>query len=235
MYAIEGNLSTDSDRQLEGFATENGNFLATASYPFYQPDNIWIHEYIHTRQRFAPIAGAQWTTEGTATYLAARLSLEQGLTSPREYDAFLARTTLLSNSTSLNQVDDRSRYAYLWGAAALSTMEYELSASNTSVGDAVEFMNSQRTVSQTELDRWTDERTRDNYSLDSVVFAQQQPTPRYLLGPSWLSPQDRHLIPYLQKPLVRLASLAFSLLFLHSLVISYTPYSITGSISSLKD
>ncbi len=45
----------------------------------YAADNVWIHEYVHTRQRFRPTRETVWLSEGTATYYGALLSLEQGL------------------------------------------------------------------------------------------------------------------------------------------------------------
>ena len=41
------------------------------------PDNVWLHEYVHTRQGYTEASDLQWFTEGTATYYAALLTLEQ--------------------------------------------------------------------------------------------------------------------------------------------------------------
>jgi len=41
------------------------------------PDNVWLHEYVHTRQGYTADSDAQWFTEGGATYYAALFSLEQ--------------------------------------------------------------------------------------------------------------------------------------------------------------
>ncbi len=41
--------------------------------------NTWIHEYVHTRQAFAPASSARWLTEGSARYYAARVALDAGL------------------------------------------------------------------------------------------------------------------------------------------------------------
>lgn len=40
-------------------------------------NNVWLHEYVHTRQSFAPTRETRWLTEGMATYYAAALTLEQ--------------------------------------------------------------------------------------------------------------------------------------------------------------
>lgn len=45
------------------------------------PNNVWFHEYVHTRQDYAAASDLQWLYEGGATYYAALLSLEQDLIS----------------------------------------------------------------------------------------------------------------------------------------------------------
>ena len=42
------------------------------------PSNVWLHEYVHTRQAFTTTRETRWLTEGTAVYYAALLTLEQG-------------------------------------------------------------------------------------------------------------------------------------------------------------
>lgn len=41
------------------------------------PDNIWLHEYVHTRQDYEVADDFRWFTEGSAVYYAALLTLEQ--------------------------------------------------------------------------------------------------------------------------------------------------------------
>ena len=40
--------------------------------------NVWVHEYVHTRQDYTPAPSAEWITEGSASYYAALLPLETG-------------------------------------------------------------------------------------------------------------------------------------------------------------
>ena len=42
-----------------------------------EPDNAWLHEYVHTRQAFTPTGDTLWFREASASYYAALLSLEQ--------------------------------------------------------------------------------------------------------------------------------------------------------------
>jgi len=39
--------------------------------------NVWLHEYVHTRQDYETTAATKWVTEASATYYAALLALEQ--------------------------------------------------------------------------------------------------------------------------------------------------------------
>jgi hypothetical protein len=50
-----------------------------------EPDSVWLHEYVHTRQNFDPAPETRWLLEGKATYYATRLAYEQGHIS---FDAF---------------------------------------------------------------------------------------------------------------------------------------------------
>lgn len=52
------------------------------------PDNVWLHEYVHTRQNYATTDSARWFDEGAAVYYAALLTLEQ---EHIEFDQFRQR------------------------------------------------------------------------------------------------------------------------------------------------
>lgn len=54
----------------------------------FDADNVWVHEYIHTRQTYETSAEVRWFTEGSAVYYAALLTLERG---DIEFDAFADR------------------------------------------------------------------------------------------------------------------------------------------------
>lgn len=49
------------------------------------PEDVWLHEYVHTRQSYDASNATRWTTEATAEYYAGLLSLEEGNVT---YDAF---------------------------------------------------------------------------------------------------------------------------------------------------
>ena len=50
--------------------------------------DTWIHEYVHTRQRYDPAAETRWTIEGLADYYAGLLPYEAG---EIDYETFAAR------------------------------------------------------------------------------------------------------------------------------------------------
>ncbi|WP_232702046.1 hypothetical protein [Halobacterium wangiae] len=49
------------------------------------PGNVWLHEYVHTRQDYTTAASGRWTMEAAAEYYAASLSMRAGLV---EFDSF---------------------------------------------------------------------------------------------------------------------------------------------------
>jgi len=53
-----------------------------------RPENVWVHEYVHTRQGYDADRSLRWFTEGTAVYYAALVALEADRI---EFDAFRDR------------------------------------------------------------------------------------------------------------------------------------------------
>lgn len=64
-------------------------------------DNVWVHEYVHTRQRFRTDSSAGWFTEATATYYAALLSLERNRIGFNAFRDVLARGELEPQASSV--------------------------------------------------------------------------------------------------------------------------------------
>lgn len=58
--------------------------------------NVWVHEYVHTRQDHALTAEARWFTEASATYYAALFALEGGHV---DYQAFRTRLAVGERQT----------------------------------------------------------------------------------------------------------------------------------------
>lgn len=68
-----------------GVQTGDADYWVRADASLAGADNVWLHEYVHTRQDYEPTAETEWVTEGSADYLAARLALADGLA---EFGAF---------------------------------------------------------------------------------------------------------------------------------------------------
>jgi len=63
-----------------GLQTGDADFWVRDREPLATPENVWLHEYVHTRQAFSRdvSSSARWLTEGMANYYAAVLTLERG-------------------------------------------------------------------------------------------------------------------------------------------------------------
>ncbi|MFB6131164.1 MAG: hypothetical protein ABEJ28_10130 [Salinigranum sp.] len=76
------------------------------------PSDIWLHEYVHTRQTFATTNRTRWFTEASATYYAALLTLRQGRIG---FDAFRSR---LANGGRPREADSVLARPSTWTAGA---------------------------------------------------------------------------------------------------------------------
>ena len=63
---------------VSGLQRGDNAFYTVANRSVDDPNNTWVHEYVHTRQRFNTTAGTEWFIEASAEYYAAQLSLQQG-------------------------------------------------------------------------------------------------------------------------------------------------------------
>ena len=76
---------------VRGLQTGAADMWVNAEEPLSDPSNVWLHEYVHTRQGFAVTDETEWFLEGGATYYAARLTLEREDTDFRSFQRELAR------------------------------------------------------------------------------------------------------------------------------------------------
>ena len=70
---------TGPDWAVRGLQTGETDAWVRADEPVTTPGNVWLHEYVHTRQSYTTTDETRWVTEGSADYYAAVLSLQQGL------------------------------------------------------------------------------------------------------------------------------------------------------------
>ncbi|MFB6083181.1 MAG: hypothetical protein ABEJ94_02925 [Halorientalis sp.] len=71
--------TTTVEWSVRGLQTGDESFWVRDDQGLRVPDNVWIHEYVHTRQAYDATDGTRWFTEASATYYAALFSLDQGL------------------------------------------------------------------------------------------------------------------------------------------------------------
>ncbi|AQL42217.1 hypothetical protein BV210_05595 [Halorientalis sp. IM1011] len=69
--------TTSVEWSVQGLQTGGDSFWVQDDQGLQVPDNVWLHEYVHTRQDYDRNDGTRWFTEASATYYAALLSLEQ--------------------------------------------------------------------------------------------------------------------------------------------------------------
>lgn len=62
---------------VRGLQTGEADLWVRDVEPVTSPDNVWIHEYVHSRQHFALEPEMRWFREASASYYAALLTFEQ--------------------------------------------------------------------------------------------------------------------------------------------------------------
>lgn len=75
---------------VRGLQTGPADLWVRDSESLSSPDNVWLHEYVHTRQDYATADDLEWFTEATATYYAAYLTLRQERISFQQFSDRLA-------------------------------------------------------------------------------------------------------------------------------------------------
>ncbi|PSQ19207.1 hypothetical protein BRD00_02895 [Halobacteriales archaeon QS_8_69_26] len=171
--------------------------------------NVWIHEYVHTRQ--GNLSGEEfgWFREASASYLSVRLALEQGLAAPRDHDGVLAKGGETEHRLLADGTD--SEAGRLRGAAVLSRLAAMLSDHDRTVGDLLAWANdrdrrgepppSQRQAER-RVEDWTGSRVKaDRFRVNVRVARPVEPD--YASGPRWLPPWIRRLLRGLGHPIVR--------------------------------
>ena len=71
------------------------------------PDDVWTHEYVHTRQSYRAAASGRWVTEATVTYYAALFALERGAVDFDAFERTLARGEREPDASSVLEDPDR--------------------------------------------------------------------------------------------------------------------------------
>ena len=78
------------DWGVEGYQIGDADMWVQSSQSLDTANNVWVHEYVHSRQAYETTRETRWTVEGWATYYAAVLTLEQDRIGFDEFRAHLA-------------------------------------------------------------------------------------------------------------------------------------------------
>lgn len=110
-----------------GAATsQTGEFWVHSGSPLDSPNNVWFHEYMHTRQTYNLSSNMEWFTEASAEYHAASLTRHQDRISTEEGLRYLTRdrydNEVLSNPDSWSS----QQVPYYKGSSVLLALDDQI-------------------------------------------------------------------------------------------------------------
>jgi hypothetical protein len=86
------------------------------------PNNVWVHEYVHTRQSFQLEPDMRWFREASAEYYGARLTYEQGRITREQMLAHFGAPRAAQRLTTPAEWSNR-RVPYTKGARVLAVLD----------------------------------------------------------------------------------------------------------------
>jgi len=78
VFAVAAPTPENVEWGVRGLQTGDADLWVRDFERLNEANNVWLHEYVHTRQAYATAADARWITEASAVYYAAVLTLEDG-------------------------------------------------------------------------------------------------------------------------------------------------------------
>lgn len=84
-----GVAPTEGDWGVRGVEYGGSDAWVLADSRLDEPSNVWLHEYVHTRQGYGTADSGRWTMEAAAEYYAAALSLELDYVDFRQFQQYL--------------------------------------------------------------------------------------------------------------------------------------------------
>jgi hypothetical protein len=117
---------------LSGGVARNGHhdMLVHQSTTLTTPDNVLLHEYIHTKQTYTTSEEMGWITEASAEYYGAVLAYRQGLVSFEEFHSYTESETYPSSVLSDPDSWSSSRVGYLKGMRTLAALDAKIRAAS---------------------------------------------------------------------------------------------------------
>ena len=117
-----GVAPTGADWGVRGVEYGGSDAWVLADAQLDEPANVWLHEYVHTRQAYTTTASGRWTTEATAEYYAAALSLKLGYVEFEQFQRYLAdgqrrpwRDAVLTSPPTWPSGADYLKGGLVWG------------------------------------------------------------------------------------------------------------------------
>lgn len=71
MFAVEDEHTIPLIGGMYGAYLDNGDALVKSDSQVDEASNVWVHEYVHSRQGFETGSNMSWFVEGSAEYYAA--------------------------------------------------------------------------------------------------------------------------------------------------------------------
>jgi hypothetical protein len=119
-------LPAPADRGGESFPIRDEAWVA-ADEPLDDPNSVWLHEYVHTRQSFDLAEDMRWFREASAEYYAARLAYEQDRVSGSEMRSHLGGAPVEATLTDRSSWSD-ARVPYEKGSRVLAVLDRRIRA-----------------------------------------------------------------------------------------------------------
>jgi len=118
------------------------------------PRDVWVHEYVHTRQAFETTAATRWLTEASAEYYAAYLALADERIGYDAFRSFLARgrTASMADSVLAEPTTWAESADYQKGALVVGALDrrIRLATNGTrSFADVFARLNGEETMTET--------------------------------------------------------------------------------------
>jgi len=117
-----GVAPTDADWGVRGVEYGGNDAWVLADSRLDDPSNVWLHEYVHTRQGYDTAESGRWTMEAAAEYYAAALSLELGTVDFSQYRDYLEygardpwRDAVLASPSTWSSGANYLKGSLVWG------------------------------------------------------------------------------------------------------------------------
>jgi len=148
--------TSDGIKWARGGTARDSIFWTQDTAKLDSPRNIWLHEYIHTRQGFDRTNDFEWFAEGSAEYYAALFTLQQEQIGFEEFRNHLTVNDSRQASAILTETRDSALPQYTKGGLVAARSDQRIrDATNASLTEILKQLNAaEEPVSNTEFLRY---------------------------------------------------------------------------------